>query len=70
MTGPTFPTLDAAGRYGALHVQHGMCHEFRLRRVPGAVIDQPDLPGVRLGIIRYAVILLDRHGREVVEGRA
>jgi hypothetical protein len=67
MNGPTFPSLRAAGEYGLANVRAGMAASFRLRRVVGVNAYQQDIPGIRLSVIKYGVVLLDPAGRIIEE---
>jgi hypothetical protein len=70
MQGPTFPTLDAAGRYGLANKEAGLCASFRLRRVIGQLHTHDGETRMRLAAIRYAAVLQDKDGRTIEEACA
>lgn len=70
MPSPTFPTLDAAARYGFANKEAGMCVSFRLRRIIGQLQIHDGETRMRLAPIRYAAILQDKDGRVIEEACA
>ena len=70
MNGPTFPTIEQAGRYGLANIEAGMASSFTLRRILGQLHTHDGETRMRLAAIRYAAVLRDREGKIIEEACA